>query len=208
MRLETLLKNGGYYSTADSTRKELQWDGSEIISNSPIVQDDGLTVWTWRDGDNWGILRDDSTGFKSIICDGSALSGEDEESLAAQWVDWDVSILKKRLGKDRYDIIRKIAIGHYWLEIDEGSEAARKLGSMTSDKKKASSAANGKKGGRPRGLTAEQVGEYVSLDYLCANTTEPVTSTSPWTRTAREWIQEKTGKKITLTETARLLNQL
>ncbi len=150
MKLETLLKNGGYYSTADSTRKELQWDGSEIISNSPIVQDDGLTVWTWRDGDNWGILRDDSTGFKSIICDGSALSGEDEESLAAQWVDWDVSILKNRLGKDRYDIIRKIAIGHYWLEVDEGSEAARKLGSMTSDKKKASSAANGKKGGRPR----------------------------------------------------------
>ena len=121
MKLETLLKKGGYISTPENLREELGWDGSEKINPRPIInlKDADLTVWIWNDGENWGILRDDSAGFKSIICNGMGLSGEDEESLAAQWVDWDVSILRRRLGKDRFEIIKEIAIKNYWLEEDK-----------------------------------------------------------------------------------------
>ena len=118
MKLEKLLKNGGYNTTASQLRKQLGWDGSEKINPNPIVclSDADLTVWIWDDGEGWGILRDDSSGFSSIICYGPGKSYDDQQSLAAQFVDWDVKKLASKLGKEEMALITKIAKENRWLE--------------------------------------------------------------------------------------------
>lgn len=55
-------------------------------------------------------------------------------------------------------------------------------------------------------ITAPQVQDYLPLDYIVHNTNCKVNVRDGWTKTVRSWIEEKGKVKITLKETAQLIN--